>query len=482
MDNNSNHKMKLKISGLHCASCEVLVERQFKTVAGVEKVYVSQAAGKAVVYYSDRPAVDELQASIKAAGYAITALNGQSLAATDPISNDSEKNYFQVGAIFLIVAGIYLLAKKFNLLPAGFGVAEGMSYGFVFLIGLVASVSTCMAVTGGLLLASAAKYSELHPDLSAGQKIKPLLYFNGGRLAGYTFFGGLVGGLGGLITFSPRVNGIITILASLAMVFLGLQLLHLFPGLRRLQVKPPKFISHKIHDLSDSNSKVAPAILGALTFFLPCGFTQALQLYVLAHGGIVSGALTMFFFALGTIPALISVSALSSVLRGKPLSLLLKFAGVIAVMLGIFNIQNGLVLAGASWPSFKARTVVQTPTSVDPNVQIVNGWQIIKMKVDGVNYLPSHFTVQKGIPVSWQIDGTQAAGCMSSLIAPQLGIRDYLPRTGIKTIAFTPTTAGTFKFNCPMGMGTPGAAITVIDAPTQGGSSSCDPAVANCLN
>lgn len=475
--------MKLKISGMHCASCEILVERQFKTVAGVEKVYVSQAAGKATVYYDNRPDLEKLQTSITEAGYAITDVNGQPYKIHNQISSGNEKNYFQVGAIFLIVSGIYLLAKKFNLLPAGFGVAEGMSYGFVFLIGLVASVSTCMAVTGGLLLASAAKYSELHPNLTTGQKIKPLLYFNGGRLAGYTFFGGLVGGLGGLVTFSPRVNGVITIVASLAMVFLGLQLLHIFPALRRLQLKPPKFISHKIHDLSDSNSKAAPLVLGSLTFFLPCGFTQALQLYVLAHGGIVTGALTMFFFALGTIPALISVSALSSVLRGKSLSWLLKFAGVIAVMLGIFNIHNGLVLAGVSWPKFNSRPVVQAPTSVDPNVQIVNGWQIIKMKVDGVDYIPSHFTVQRGIPVSWQIDGTNAAGCMSSLIAPQLGIRDYLPRTGIKTLAFTPSTVGTFAFNCPMGMGTPGASITVVEPTTTSDSSeSCDANVANCLN
>jgi hypothetical protein len=43
---------------------------------------------------------------------------------------------------------------------AGLGVSDTMSYGLVFLIGLVASVSSCIAVTGGLLVAAAAKYNE----------------------------------------------------------------------------------------------------------------------------------------------------------------------------------------------------------------------------------------------------------------------------------------------------------------------------------
>ena len=51
-------------------------------------------------------------------------------------------------------------------------------------------------------------------------------------------------------------------------------------------------------------------------FFLPCGFTQALQLYVLGKGSFATGAVTMLVFALGTLPALLSLSALSSFAKG----------------------------------------------------------------------------------------------------------------------------------------------------------------------
>ncbi|NCP77121.1 sulfite exporter TauE/SafE family protein [bacterium] len=41
---------------------------------------------------------------------------------------------------------------------------------------------------------------------------------------------------------------------------------------------------------------------GALTFFLPCGFTLAMQAYAITTGSFITGALTMMAFALGTAP------------------------------------------------------------------------------------------------------------------------------------------------------------------------------------
>ena len=58
---------------------------------------------------------------------------------------------------------IALALQRFHLLPRGLSVSDQMSYGLVFIIGLVASVSSCLAVTGGLLVALAAKYNEANP-------------------------------------------------------------------------------------------------------------------------------------------------------------------------------------------------------------------------------------------------------------------------------------------------------------------------------
>ena len=82
-------------------------------------------------------------------------------------------------------------------------------------------------------------------------------------------------------------------------------------------------------------------MLGAATFFLPCGFTQALQLYVLAKASVAAGALTMLAFSLGTLPALLSLSAVSSFARGAFQRHFLKVAGVAVIVLGLMNIQYG---------------------------------------------------------------------------------------------------------------------------------------------
>src|SRR3989344_6033978 len=457
-------KIKLKIHGMHCASCEVLIERKFNRVPGVEKVHVSHHNGKAELFCSSDPNIRELDSLVKGDGYHVSLWENHHQVVHPETHKNTWKDYFQIGGIFLVLVSVYYILRQFDILPT-IAISEHMSYGVVFLIGLFAAVSTCIAVVGGLLLAVAEKFNESHPELSGIQKFRPHIYFNAGRIVGYTGFGALVGGLGSVLTLSPQVNGYFMIFVSIVMLLLGFQLLHLFPQLRRFSPKIPKFISHKIHDFSAKENKGAPFILGSLTFFLPCGFTQALQLYVLATGDWKVGALTMFVFSLGTLPALISLSALTSFTKGTFQRYFLKFAGVLIIMLSVFNINNGLALAGFN---FNLGSALQknTKENVNINSQIINGKQIVKMTVDGYSYIPSQFTVLAGVPVEWQIDGRKAAGCGKVLVMPTLGISKYLSQDGITTITFTPEETGKIPFNCSMGMMTRGAAFNVVSNPS----------------
>lgn len=493
MDNRQLKKIKLKIHGMHCASCEVLVERKLKKVAGIEKVHVSHANGKAEILCSCEPNIRQLNNLVREDGYHVSSWEDRD---RDVTITDAHKNnitdYLQMGWIFLVIMALYNILKQFDFLPA-FSLSQQMSYGLIFLIGLVAAVSSCLAVVGGLLLALAGKYNETHPDLTGIQKFKPHIYFNIGRVIGYTVFGAAVGALGSVLTLSPRANGYLMVLVSIVMLMLGFQLLNLFPGLRRFSPKMPKFISHKIHDLSTKDGKGAPMTLGALTFFLPCGFTQALQLYVLANGDWKIGALTMLVFSLGTLPALLSLSAISSFVKGVFQKYFLRFAGVLVVILSVFNINNGLTLAGFNFNIVSAFTSSSSNKQAEvATVPIVDGKQIVKMKVSGYTYTPNKFTVVEGVPVEWQIDGGSAAGCGRVVVMPSLGMSKYLSPQGITTIIFTPTKTGTIPFNCSMGMMTRGSEFTVIPntkgivgakiesvADTQ--SAPCDPTIADCI-
>ncbi len=482
-------KMKLNIQGMHCSACEVLIERKWKKVKGIEQVNVNHATGEAEVLCSCEPKLEELNEAIREQGYAAAWERGSHEGRS--VGSSLGRERFQTGAVALIVLALYLILKQLDLVPQ-FGVGQGMGYGVVFLMGLVASVSSCLAVTGGLLLASVARYHERHPELTSVQKFKPTLYFNIGRVVGYAALGGLVGAVGSAFTFSTKVTGIITIAASLAMIVLGFKLLNLFPSAQRFMPRMPKFLGHRVHDMSESRSRFAPFSLGAATFFLPCGFTQALQLYVLAQGKPLEGALIMFLFSLGTLPALLSLSALSSFIQGRLKSYFFKFAGVVVVMIGLFNISNGFTLAGTSLklPTFSKSTT--SKSMQNSNVKLVNGVQIADMRVQGLQYYPSQFVVKKGMPVEWRIDGSGAAGCAQVITAPKLKLNAYLPAQGVKTVKFTPQEAGEIKFSCSMGMTTPGAKFIVIEdnasAPAieintgnKNGTTACDPLIANCI-
>jgi sulfite exporter TauE/SafE len=318
-----------------------------------------------------------------------------------------------------------------------------------------------MAVTGGLLVAVSAKYNDVTGKLTSLQRLRPHLYFNAGRIVSYTLLGGAIGALGSTLTLSAGINGILTILASAVMILLGLQMLRLFPVLTRFMPTMPKALSHRIHDLAERETKGGAFLLGAATFFLPCGFTQALQLYVLSKGSFTIGALTMLAFSVGTLPALLSLSAVSSFATGTFQQRFLKLAGVAVIVLGVVNLQYGLVLAGGDLGA--APTASATPTTVAmPQSTPTGAKQIAVMRVDGYQYIPNRFTVTQGVPVEWRIDGRDAAGCGRILISPGLGIRKYLSADNTTIIAFTPEKTGDFGFNCGMGMMTPGSKFTVV--------------------
>ena len=480
MNNQPLKKVELKIHGMHCASCEVLIERKFKKIAGVEKVQVSHHDGKAELFCSSDPNIYELDGLVKSDGYRVSLWQNHHVVIHPETHKNTWKDYFQMGGIFLCVVSVYYILRQFDLVPT-IAISEQMGYGVVFLIGLFAAVSTCIAVVGGLLLAVAEKFNESHPELSGIQKFRPHIYFNTGRIVGYTGFGAAVGGLGSILTLSPQVNGYLTILVSVVMLFLGFQLLHIFSWLWRYSPKMSKFIGHKIHDLSTKDNKSAPFILGGLTFFLPCGFTQALQLYVLASGDWKIGALTMFVFSLGTLPALLSLSAITSFTRGTFQRHVLKFAGVIVIMLAAFNINNGLALTGSNvnLASVFRSNNSAIETSAVPDSQIVDGKQVVNMKVVGLDYSPHQFTVVEGIPVEWRIDGTRAQGCAQVISIPKLGIVKSLSPNSPTVITFIPKETGSIAFSCTMGMTTRGSAFNVIQ--NTAGIAECNPEIANCI-
>jgi uncharacterized protein len=444
-------ELHVHVGGMHCENCPALIENRLRSLPQVETAKVLYPEGRAIITAKEPVSLEALQNALARDGYTVSA---DARAARGP----SLQDVAEIAGTFIVLAALALVLQHFHLLPQGFGISDQMSYGLIFVIGLVASVSSCLAVTGGLMVALAAEYNQANERLSDQQRLAPLVYFNVGRLISYTLLGGIAGAIGSALTLSAPVTGALTLFAAAVMILLGLHMLRIIPSLSSILPGLPRAFSEWLQKAASGSTKRAAFALGAVTFFLPCGFTQALQLYVLGKASFTVGALTMLAFALGTLPALVSLSAISSFARGSFQKHFMRFAGAAVVLLGVMNIQSGLVLSGQGTASSVATTDAKTPgNEIAQSAEA----QRITMRVVGLDYLPNQFTVKVGAPVQWWIDGSEAEGCGRVLIAPQLGIRKILSDNSTTLISFTPTRTGEFPFNCGMGMMTPGSKITV---------------------
>ena len=440
------------VRGMHCASCELLLEKGLLDLKGVKAVEASTAKGKVVIEYENQaPSVNELNSLFKAQGYTFSE---------EPVvskeKNAKEGNFFNA----LIIAAIFILVfLGLNKLGIGglLDVSSKSSLATFFIFGLLAGISSCAALVGGMVLSMSKQWAKY--------KFTPHLLFNGGRLISYAILGAVLGAIGSRIRFSQNLASILVLFVALIMIFLALQMLGV-KAFRKFQLTLPKFITRRIANESRFESGYLPFILGAFTFFLPCGFTIAAQGLALLSGNALQGGLIMLSFALGTLPSLIIIGISSTQIMQRPhlASTFLKVAGILVLFFALFNINAQFnVLGIKSLNDIKRGSAQQTQdTNEGGFVPIVDGKQIIKMNASSTGYSPNYFKVKTGIPVRWEITDTGTSGCTNAVISKSLfdGQIDLTPgKVSVKE--FTPTKAGKYKFSCWMGMIT--GTIEVVD-------------------
>jgi sulfite exporter TauE/SafE len=288
-------------------------------------------------------------------------------------------------------------------------------------------------------------------NATTSQKFRPHLFFNLGRLVSFAALGGVIGSVGAFARPSGGFLGGLIIAAGIVMFLLGIKLLEVFPRVSGLTL--PSSIARLLHIDRDTReySNVGAMLTGAITFFIPCGFTQAMQLYAVSTGSFVQGCIVMTLFALGTMPGLLGVGALSSAVRGSAARLFFKGAGIIVIILGLWNISNGWNLTGIVLSRPTPSGIVQQPGAIATLAVLNGGKQYMSMDQWAGGYNPNRFTVKKGVPVVWTITSTDSYTCASTIAIPSLGIAQSL-NPGVNTLEFTPTQTGFIKFSCSMGM------------------------------
>lgn len=409
-----HHRQILSVRGMTCRSCELLIEHRLKRVHGIVEVRVSERRGEVEVFSFGElppPSLEVLQKALHGTHYVLSSTflergpGGPSREAdVEDIQGERRdtRHWLELGGMLVLILALWKILRVTGVFNIPVAFESALSYSTVFVVGLVAATSTCLAVVGGLLLSVSAKWCETFQPTNRWEKFQPLLLFNVGRVAGYFLLGGLIGLLGTALTLSPNTTGYLTVGVSLVMVVLGLNILKILPK-RYCTLPLPKAMTHRIHDLTESRNPVAPMVLGGLTFFLPCGFTQSMQLLALTSGSFLQGSLIMGVFALGTLPALLGISIVSSIAEGGFLRLFLKFSGTLVVLLGLYNLNNGLLLTGVDAAGFFGRLrspatyVTGQAGTISENVTIAqDGRQTLTLAASDYGYSPSSSTIEAG--------------------------------------------------------------------------------------
>lgn len=489
----SDKRLQLRIGGMTCVNCQNKIKKRLNRTDGIVSAGVSYNNGTANIVYDQRKlSVKKITSIIENLGYEVLPEKGKQV-------QDIKK----IICILLIIVFLYVMLQSMgilNLLAPSRLADTKTGYGMIFVIGLITSVH-CISMCGGINLSqciSQAGQQEVKND-NKWAAFHPTLTYNLGRVLSYTAVGfvlGLVGfliGGGTEVGVSTILQGVLKIMAGLFMVIMGINMLGLFPWLRKFTIHMPKFLARKIGTEKAKSNR--PFIVGILNGFMPCGPLQSMWIVALAAGNPFTGALSMFLFSLGTVPLMLGLGTIVSALGKKFTDKVMTVGAILVVVLGLAMLSQGGSLSGWLPPDLLlilvialciAGVILSLPvkkkmwknsikfaslliiigayalwnirgelikdsSAANTEIEVVDGVQVINSTLESGRY--PNITVQVGVPVKWVINASEGSinGCNYKIMIQSYNI-EYTLHTGENVIEFTPTNTGTINYSCWMGM------------------------------
>ena len=169
--------LKFHVEGMHCKSCTLVIESELADLSYVETARADARKGVVTVTGDFENVPQEALAKdfstlLSPRGYKFSVEKTENSAGAKKWSD------FKIAIpLALAFAVLFFLLQKIgliNLVGAG-----KVSYGTAFIVGIVASLSSCMAVVGGLLLSMSATFAK------SGSRTKPQFLFHAGRLISF---------------------------------------------------------------------------------------------------------------------------------------------------------------------------------------------------------------------------------------------------------------------------------------------------------
>jgi uncharacterized protein len=216
----------------------------------------------------------------------------------------------------------------------------------MLLSGLAGGFGHCISMCGPVVAA-----------FSVGETRQGVLHhllYNLGRITTYTILGAIVGLSGSfllLATAIEKFQNIITLLAGISIIMMGLATAEWLP-------LPKQFTScstgvsviQRIMALFKAPRSIGTYYpMGIVLGFLPCGLTYTALLAAARaamdaenpFAGMLQGALMMMLFGIGTAPALILVGKVVNTISNKTRKWFYRVASVIMIATGVWFVVSG---------------------------------------------------------------------------------------------------------------------------------------------
>lgn len=363
-----------------------------------------------------------------------------------------------------------------------------MNFFLIFITGLTTGGLSCLAMQGGLLASVIANQKDQERDeiiaktkpskkkkgyiqtleSTATEKTNftlksfdtldwlPVAMFLGAKLIAHVALGFLLGLLGSAISLSLGVRLAFQTFTALFMLATAMNLLDVHPIFRYVVFQPPKFIQRMVRNSGRSKALFAPAILGFLTIFIPCGVTQAMEVLAINSGNPIYGALIMFFFVLGTTPLFAVLGVATAKLAEGWYKNFTRLAAISLVGMALYSLNGVMIVLDSPITAQKVLAPIQTAFSGPPewygdaSGQVTNNNPVIQVLNNG--YSPKVVRVQKNMPVTLTLQSKDTYSCALSFVLKEFGISAFLKATDTQSFTFTPTKAGKYTFTCSMGM------------------------------
>ena len=423
-------KKTLQISGMSCISCQNKIEKALKKTKGIESASVKYETGTAEISFDDEKiSMKEIEDIVRNTGYEI---------------GKEDSGIARTSSILILVLALFFLLQKsgiLNTLAPGQLADNTMSYGMLFLIGLLTSVH-CIAMCGGINLSQCIG--------SADKSFRSAISYNIGRVLSYTGIGFVLGMIGSLaggdasIGIPVAVQGGLKLFAGALMVLMGINMLNLFPALRKLTLRIPKGFAARVQKRKAGSSAF---VVGLLNGFMPCGPLQAMQIVALASGSPVNGAMAMLMFSLGTVPLMLGLGSIVSMLGRKFAGKVMTAGSILVMVLGLAMLSQGSSLVGLPY------MLSGTKVSEDVVTENANSTEVQEIHSTLTSGSYPDITVTAGVPVKWVIDVPKHTlnGCNYKMYLNAYGI-EHTFTEGENVIEFTPTNTGDIPYTCWMGM------------------------------